>query len=240
MRYLRGQITGLNVRSVRCQVHSDELTQEQLQNDIKDGEYTFDYWTLEDRFSVKATFTLRSPKLYDYAVSILNRPVIIGIQEGEIASLETVRGGQYCHFCMAGRFRSQYRYYGLCSKSGHDLPDSYREEGFLCGVTRIVPGCVYADHDLDYYSEYLLKDGSWIDRTICSNIGDKESEIKRTRLTYTYAAHIEKMCDLCINRVPVTAIEIMARLQHLFEQKGEIINLTGIPIIAGTEERKKR
>ncbi|MDP9288059.1 MAG: hypothetical protein M3P08_07665 [Thermoproteota archaeon] len=191
MRYLRARIVGVQTKSLRCNISKEEVTESELQNHIADGEHTYRHWIYD---SMKATFSLRDPKLYDYALSLLNKQVLLGIEDGRIISIESVKESDVCHICkqltlkrdfventrlICAKYKDGYSLYDDC-KLAKDSPFlecvTYKEGVYksaqsngplACKVESkylMLAGNVYSDGSL-YMKSTTTEEDTWLDNT---------------------------------------------------------------------------
>jgi hypothetical protein len=99
-KYLRAVIVSVNIKSIRCKIHAKTIDPIVIEHNLKDNIFyhSFEYWTTDKRKytnsnnyyhtdPVKATFKLKNTTLYDQALSLLDRNIVLEIQNGIVVSL---------------------------------------------------------------------------------------------------------------------------------------------------------
>lgn len=148
MRFLRGVIQSINIKSLHCEIHQKELTEEQLSKNIQNGEFDFESWKADYVIhqerrergggyysnghwtnAVEATFKLRNRKLYDYALSFIKQPVILSIEEAEIINIEFVKQAMKCKSCNKRLFRSEFSSNPEICLKCHDVKRYHKKIG---------------------------------------------------------------------------------------------------------------
>ena len=205
-----------------------ELTEEDLTNRIANGECEILFLSSYDP-RIKATFKLRNTKLYDYALSLLQDDIILGIEEGEIISLEKVVKAQICHFCRSPKLKHKMTKQALCQERSHG------HENLLVRLVKEVEGdglCKNSEISRRYWYEDTKR---WMDRRYGYWSGhDATVKPMKTQFTYEYIADLERMCSDCfISRTPRREISIQDLLKFLHQQfweKDMILNLQKVVI----------
>ena len=85
MKYIRARINTVHTKSLRCSINRAQVLEQELENRIADSEYSYEKWI---ETSMSATFSLKDPKLYDFALSLLDKDVLLGIENATIVSIE--------------------------------------------------------------------------------------------------------------------------------------------------------
>lgn len=231
MRYLRAFINSVQTKSLRCNIDKEEIREPEISEYVKDGEAKFQEWI---KNPMKATFSLKDPKLYDFALSQLNKKILLGIEEATIVSIEPIELAQKCHFCNNATFKADFLGTALCQQCyiyAAQFRGTAREKVKFLEVTQEltvkarVQIPVNSPHSIE--ANYLIdgKPHRWLP-------GDKKDEdVQKTIVKYTYYAHPERICNKCLEGKEVWKVhELLRNLQTEFQESREIYGLHSIPI----------
>jgi hypothetical protein len=244
MKYLRAQITRVQTRSLSCIISKHELTEEDLRDSVKDGEHEFGGWLHEP---IKATFKLRNPSLYDYSLSLLDEQIILGIQSGEIVTIEKVTKANRCDFC--SKLKLKHKFTELATCSGDELPRYYHTRDqdehnkTLLDVSKEFEGYQKKTDD-KIKDEYLYRDRNhntdrWSTSLYSRFWDNNDQKPLKTRWRYSYKCTIHPICIDCVknkygdDRPRSTILELMRFLGHEFQEKHKIYNIDRILIKQG-------
>jgi hypothetical protein len=168
---LRGRIKTLNVKTIRCHIHPEPLTDEEIERHVRqhpaykdhpwnpytNAEHDYEYWVGYNSKPINATFRLSlggpngvevANRMYERAYKAMDRDVILTAEAGNVLrKIEVITRAPECHFCHLPKFDEERKaWVAICDNRSYRCRERKILRTCPCSNrwTRLsCPSCVY-------------------------------------------------------------------------------------------------
>ena len=224
-------ILSFGTRTIRCKVNRRELDEEDLKW-FRGDKVLCRSWLGGD--SLSATFKVRDPKLYDGALGLMDRNVVVTVENAEIIDIEPVEcvSDTECYFCETltwPEYLAKATQVVFDSREWARYDDDRRPRG---AVEYEIKATLKAK-EMETFAQScrasrvaLEKSGYWYEAQVALENGDKEHSLS---LKVRYSYNRVSMCQDCAaGRPHFKESELEEFLTKKLQNEHRVYNITGI------------